>query len=116
MEGFIESGAEHLAPLLDFRDWLAETRNDPQRRTIERRDGSVTFMKKKDNEKEKAILGPYTMDARREILERLLALQQEVNLPLITEEEVFLIKRIWAEDTITGVQRASSLPMVEAEL
>lgn len=116
MEGFIESGAEHLAPLLDFRDWLAETRNDPQRRTIERRDGSVTFMKKKDNEKEKAILGPYTMDARREILERLLALQQEVNLPLITEEEVFLIKRIWAEDTITGVQRANSLPMVEAEL
>ena len=37
MEGFIESGAEHLAPLLDFRDWLAETRNDPQRRTLERR-------------------------------------------------------------------------------
>jgi len=116
MEGFIESGAEHLAPLLDFRDWLAETRNDPQRRTLERRDGSVTFMKKKDNEKEKAILGPYTMDARREILERLLALQREVNLPLISEEEVFLIKRIWAEDTITGVQRANSLPMVEAEL
>ena len=116
MEGFIESGAEHLAPLLDFRDWLAETRNDPQRRTIERRDGSVKFMEKKDNEKEKAIFGPYTMDMRREMLERLLALQQEVNLPLITEEEVFLIKRIWAEDTITGVQRANSLPMVEAEL
>lgn len=111
MEGFIESGFDHLEPLMDFRDWLAKARNDPAMRMIERRNGTVTFMKKN----EKPILGPFTLDARQEILNRVLALQEEVGVPLISKDEVALIKKIWVEDAITSVQRASATPTVEAE-
>jgi len=112
MEGFIESGADHLEPLLDFRDWLARIRNESTMRMIERRNGTVTFMKKN----EKPILGPFTFDARREILERLLALQNEVKMELISEKEILEIKKIWAADTIKSVERAGTLPVVEPEL
>ena len=111
MEGFIDAGFDHLEPLMDFRDWLARARNDPTKRMIERRNGTVTYM-----ENGRPILGPYTLDARQEILDKLLTLQAEVKLPLITEDEVHLIKKIWSEDTIESVRRANPEPIVEAKL
>jgi DNA sulfur modification protein DndC len=110
MEGFIDSGFDHLEPLMDFRDWLAKARNDPALRMAERRNGTVTFMKN-----EKLILGPFTLEARQDILARVLALQEEVGLPLISAEEVSEIKKIWVEDAITSVRRANTLPAVEVE-
>lgn len=110
MEGFIDSGFDHLEPLMDFRDWLAKARNDPALRMAERRNGTVTFMKN-----DKLILGPFTLEARQDILERVLVLQEEVGLPLISAEEVGEIKKIWVEDAITSVQRANTLPAVEIE-
>jgi DNA sulfur modification protein DndC len=100
MEGFIESGFEHLEPLLYFRDWLAAIRNDRNRRMKERRNGLVTLMNDGT-----PIPGPFTFETRQEILERLLAVQAEVEMSLISPGEIERIKALWAEDLATDARR-----------
>lgn len=95
MEGFIESGNDELEPLLDFRDWLAEIRNDATRRMARRRSGAIAHLADGS-----LIPGPFTMEARREILDRLLQLQEIVGQELIQSDEVEEIKRLWTEDAM----------------
>lgn len=95
MEGFIDSGYGHLAPLLDFRDWLSEIRDNPTKRMAHRRGGSLTFMSNG-----KLIPGPFTFEARKEILEKLLNIQDELGEALISESEISIIKKIWADDAL----------------
>lgn len=95
MEGFIEAGHPEFEPLLDFRDWLAEIRNDHTRRQAHRRNGNITFQANGV-----LVPGPFTMEARREILDRLLATQAEVEMELITTDEIDRIKAIWSDDLI----------------
>jgi DNA sulfur modification protein DndC len=92
-ESFIESGYGDLEPLLEFRDWLKEIREDGSMRMATRRNGKLNFVG--DG---RLIPGPFTLDARREILDKLVAMQADVSLPLISDEEISAIKRIWAED------------------
>lgn len=93
LEGFVESGFTEFGPLLDFRDWLAEIRSDKERRQARRRDGRVTI-----TDGGTFIPGPFTLSARAEILDRLLILEGEVGEKLISDDEVDLIRRIWAEE------------------
>lgn len=95
MEGFIDSGYGHLVPLLDFRDWLSEIRDNPNKRMAHRRGGTLTFMSNG-----KLIPGPFTFETRKEILDKLLGVQLELQETLISDEEITLIKRIWAEDAL----------------
>ncbi|MDR6875011.1 DNA sulfur modification protein DndC [Bosea sp. BE125] len=105
MEGFIESGQENLEPLLEMRDWLAEIRNDPTRRMAHRRNGKVTYLADGS-----LIPGPFTLTARREIMDRLLEAQMATGEVLITEDEVEHIERIWAEDAAFGLGAAVAEP------
>lgn len=100
-QGFIDAGFDQVEPLMEFRDWLAAIRNDRTKRMAHRRNGLVTFMN--DGE---PVPGPFTLAARREIFERLLVLQEEVDLPLITRDEIERIKKIWAEDAAQISRRA----------
>jgi DNA sulfur modification protein DndC len=92
-QGFIDAGFEEIEPLMDFRDWLVELRNDKTKRMAHRRNGLVQFTKDHGQ-----VPGPFTLAARAEILERLMNLQREVTVTLITTAEVETIRRIWAED------------------
>lgn len=93
LQGFIDSGNHAYKPLVAFRDWLVKIRNDPTYRSAIRRNGRLTF-----DLTGKHIPGPFTIQARREILERLLATQAEFGGRLIAEDEVDLIHRIWATE------------------
>lgn len=93
LQGYIDSGNHAYQPLVSFRDWLVEIRNDPSRRSAIRRNGRLTF-----DLTGKHIPGPFTIQARREILDRLLAVQREFGASLIADDEVDLIHRIWATD------------------
>ncbi|MFN3448053.1 MAG: DNA phosphorothioation system sulfurtransferase DndC [Roseococcus sp.] len=93
LEGFVDSGFAQFGPLIRFRDELAAMRNDPRRRMARRRNGRITV-----TEGGVFVPGPFTLETRAELLDRLLALQAEVGLPLIDEEEIARIKAIWAED------------------
>lgn len=94
-ESFIEAGYGDLEPLLEFRDWLKAIREDGSMRMATRRNGSLNFVGEG-----RLIPGPFTLEARREILDRLIAIQEEVEMQLVSPEEIDAIQRIWAEDTI----------------
>lgn len=96
LQGFIDSGQHAYKPLVAFRDWLVDIRNDPTRRSAIRRNGRLTF-----DVSGKHIPGPFTIHARREILERLLQVQEEFGAQLISRDEVDLIHKLWAEDLQT---------------
>lgn len=82
-EGLLESGDERMEHLLGFRQTLVDFR-DPENG---RRD------KRRMNGNEGP--GPLTIQGRRELLKRLLALQEETDLTLISPEELLLIQQMW---------------------
>lgn len=99
MEGLIDNGEEWMLPLLEFRDFLAGTQ-EPERkadiREHRRRNGKVTIVNGK------LIRGPYTLEFCKQLLRRLLEIQQQVreegpdpNLQLITDAELEEIRNIW---------------------
>lgn len=87
---FISKGATELIPLRDFRNWLVSIRNNPEYRDTKRRDGSV-YVKSTGE----AGLGPFTLSARQMILRRLLELQRDTGMELITVNELKTIDQMW---------------------
>ncbi len=85
LQGFIDSGFEHLEPLADFRDWLQAYSRDFDNRMNERRNGQEG-------------IGPFSPIARKTILDRLLAVQSEEEFTLISDSELQRIREIWLED------------------
>ncbi|MFM2153872.1 MAG: hypothetical protein RL199_2307, partial [Pseudomonadota bacterium] len=84
-----------------FRDWLVAIRNDRSRRQRVRRNGFVTLMKDGT-----PVPGPFTLEAREEILVRLLSVQAEVGVELISSSELSHIKRLWAADAAAEARRS----------
>jgi DNA sulfur modification protein DndC len=99
MEAMIDNGEEWMQPMLDFRDWLAETQDPAKKhlyRDFKRRTGQVTV------KEGKLIRGPYTLEFCKEILSELLHTQKAVRedgpdptIELISEAELHEIRRIW---------------------
>lgn len=93
MEGLIDNGEDWMQPLADIRNFLIETRDNPEiYRQKERRNGTI-------HEK---YWGPYTFDTRVEILKRILkaqkAIQATEGVELITHQEMVLIQYYWFRD------------------
>jgi DNA sulfur modification protein DndC len=79
-EGLLASGDERMEHLVAFRETLIEYRDPTNGKRDDRR------MNGNDGP------GPLTIAARRELLGRLLKLQEKTGLKLIAEEELFLIQ------------------------
>lgn len=99
LQGFVDVGKIQFQPLLEFRDWLVSIRNDSQYRQTERRNGQIQYNNGKH------ILGPFTIQARKMILDRLLAVEKEYGEKLITDDEVETIRAIWTDDIIAHEER-----------
>lgn len=82
MQGFIEAGETWMKPLSEFRNWLKEIREDPRYRSSMRRDNTSGP-------------GPFTPEARKIILERLLEKEQEVGFELISDQDLAYIQTQW---------------------
>jgi DNA sulfur modification protein DndC len=106
MEAMIDNGEVSLQPLLDFRNWLAATR-DPNRkaaiRETRRRTGRIEFFGPDTDRKLRH--GPFKLDFRKEILERLLTTQRAVRekgsdpeVRLIREDELHKIRQVWLHE------------------
>jgi DNA sulfur modification protein DndC len=97
LKAFIDKGETWLIPLREFRNWLLELRTTPSAREYKRRNG--TMYRKPDGSLGQ---GPFTMAARQEILRRLLKLEVDTGLSLITVEELKCIDSMWdAEGDLT---------------
>ncbi len=93
----IENGFERLEPMARYREWLKEYCYKEQNRMKQRRNGQDG-------------LGPLTFEARKKVLEDLLALQEKVKEPLISDDEIALIRQIWKQDESQNlIHRANKL-------
>jgi len=82
-EGLLAAGDERMEHLLAFRETLLEFRDPANgKRDSRRMNGNGGP-------------GPLTIEARRELLRRLIALQEETHLTIITPEELLLIQQLW---------------------
>jgi DNA sulfur modification protein DndC len=95
MDGLIESGYQYLEDLADFREWLVKIRDVPENRLPFSRRWQVR--KREDGT---IMPGPFTIELRKGILEKLLNMQVETKMDLISEDEIEEIKRIWKRDEL----------------
>lgn len=94
LQGFIDVGKTEYQPLIDFRDWLVEIRDQDQYRQANRRNGKLTIKGGKH------IKGPFTIEARQMMLKRLLQVQNTFGEELISQQEIEIIKQCWTDDNL----------------
>lgn len=95
LRGFVDAGIIRYEPLIEFRDWLKSIRNDPHYRQVVRRNGKISFA-----DDGRHIPGPFTIESRREIFQRLKEVENRFGAELISESEISQIKQIWTEELI----------------
>lgn len=93
LNGFIKSGHRELIPLADFRRWLMDIRDKDEYREKKRRNGTVYETKNGEMG-----YGPFTWEARKIILKKLLETQKKIGYELITVEELKAIDEIWDDE------------------
>jgi len=93
LNGFIKTGHRELIPLAEFRTWLMSIRDVAEYREKKRRDGKIYETKSGD-----LGFGPFTWEARKMILRRLIETQNEIKYPLITLDELKAIDEIWDKE------------------
>lgn len=96
LQGFIDVGNHQFEALVNFRNWLKEIRNKPEHRQVERRNGRTQF----DLLTGKHIPGPFTIQARKMILDKLLETERQFGDKLISKEEIDIIESTWADELI----------------
>lgn len=120
LQTFIDRGETWLLPLRNFRNWLMGLRSDPNAREYKRRNGSV--YRKLDGTIGQ---GPFTMETRKEMLRRLLQLEEETGFSLITIDELKQIDLLWDNEgdlsrrslvTIYSLVKGKQLPWDEYKL
>jgi DNA sulfur modification protein DndC len=84
---------EGLEKLSAFRLRIKQVSDDPENRSMVRRNGQPG-------------LGPLNLEARRLLLDELLHLQGEVERPLISDEEIRVIRDQWRTDETTDLVRS----------
>ncbi len=90
LKGFIKTGHRELIPLAEFRSWIMDIRDKSEYREKKHRDGSV-YQTKDGN----MGYGPFTWEARKLILQKLLETQSKMDYELITIDELKAIDEIW---------------------
>lgn len=103
LQGFVDQGIGNYQPLIDFRLWLKEIRNDPKRRQLRRRNGQTTFM-----ESGKHVQGPFTITARQEILDKIKKIENLLKIRIITSNEIDTIYKFWLEDVTAEQERVKN--------
>ena len=107
MRGLIDAGHEDedkLEALADFREWLLELREDNRNRLPVRRDGRA---KRRDDGTR--VFGPFTLEVRQTILDRLRKLEEQIGETLLLLGEMEMIEDIWRKDRICEAGRQALL-------
>ncbi|MBL3657733.1 phosphoadenosine phosphosulfate reductase domain-containing protein [Fulvivirga sediminis] len=81
----IENGYSQLTYLHEFRNWIAEFRDNTEYRCAQRRNGQIG-------------LGPITLEGRKVILDKLLDVELKSGIALLQKEELIRIKELWQSD------------------
>lgn len=87
MENLIENGEDWMIPLLEFRDYVGPLRDKPGARMDMKRNGLPT-----DGQ------GPFTFETRAEILKKVLEIEVQTGLEVISRPELSAIQLQWNYD------------------
>lgn len=85
MANMIDNGYSELEELYKFRNWISEFRDNIDYRCEYRRNGVKG-------------LGPFTLEGRKIILEKLLQAEKKSGISLISKEEIIRIYELWEID------------------
>ena len=113
MRGTIDSGhpdQDKLELLYNFRETLIELREDNDNRLPVRRDGRAKF-----RSNGKRVYGPFTLEVRKDILDRLRSLEDQIGETLISPAEVEAIEDIWWRDEIRENGRQALIKKLNGE-
>ena len=113
LRGVIDAGHDDeymLEALSDFREWLITLREDNANRLPVRRDGRAKL--RDDGTR---VYGPFTLDVRKAILDRLRALEKQIGEELVEPAEIEVIDDIWRRDRICEKGRLSFLAAVSVD-
>ena len=113
LRGLIDAGHEDedkLEALAEFREWLIELREDNRNRLPVRRDGRTKL-----REDGSRVFGPFTLEVRQAILDRLRVLEAETGETLIISAELDVIEDIWRRDRVCEDGRLALLANVGVE-
>ena len=114
LNGFIKTAKKNrdkktlkkLIPLTDLRNWLKDHRNDEEYREQKRQNGTLYRVQTKEGSK--VGLGAYNFNGRKIILKKLLEVQIESGLNLVSVEELKYIQDEWNKrlgDLSNGVNK-----------
>lgn len=113
LSGFIQNDYDELRPLLRFRNYLTEIRDDVTYRSNHRMDGSIYYV---GSEKDRRGLGPFSLEGRIKLTTELLQTEVQFNhalmnssanqftidrdtyYELISRDELQIIRKQWIED------------------
>lgn len=98
LRGLIDSGhaeAARMEMLFDFREWLLGLREDDDNRLPVRRNGNA-----KQRDDGSLVFGPFKLEVRKKILDRLLAVEEQLGEQLILPAEIECIEDVWWRDEI----------------
>lgn len=127
LTGFIQNEYEELRPLLKFRNKLTEIRDSAEYRQNYRMNGSIYFL---GDAKDRRGLGPFSVEGRMKLFRELLqteiafnkalrssdqkrfSLNKEEYYPLISHEEMEVIRKQWIEEGDWN----DSLPVIYEEV
>lgn len=113
MRGMIDSGhpeQEKLEMLFDFRVELMELREDNENRLPVRRNGRT-----KIRDDGTRVYGPFKLEVRREILNRLQNLESQIGERLVSQSELEVIEDIWWRDRIREDGRLALIKKLSQE-
>lgn len=128
MEAMVDKGQEWLEPLLDLRDFLADTQDPARKAKVRdhvRRNGQVTE-KRFGSPDDPFVRGPYRLEFCQEILRRLLKAESDAraqapedqHVELISDQELHEIRRIWRyerhdwADSLPGICEDAGRPQL----
>jgi len=86
---------DKMEALFDFREWLMEIREDENNRSPVRRNGNAEY-----REDGTLILGPFRLEVRKLILQKLQELESEIGEQLILPAEIDCIHDVWWRDQV----------------
>ena len=113
MRGMIDSGhpeQEKLEMLFDFREMLITLREDNENRLPVRRDGRT-----KNRDDGTRVYGPFTLEVRRKIRDRLHKMESLMGERLISRSEIEVIEDIWWRDRIREDGRLALIKKLNQE-
>ena len=92
MENFIDNGNTWMEELLDFRNWLYDIRQQTNQYVPKHLESNVKF-------------GPFLLKTRKEILNKLLNMQEHLPIELITNDELHYLRALLERESEGKVKK-----------